>query len=776
MSSLFSAVANGVSGLMKVGSQHASSATPPFPEVPDASVPATTTLEETVATSVTIESAPTSEVPDAASMDVDAVNAGAVVVNAEPAQPAAGPSGSGARDFSSAPAPSATSRASSLPVGLDAAAPRARFGYVFDERMMLHAPLAGAHPEAPARIVGVHSRLREAGCLARMKLIPIRSARKMEVLLVHSEDHWEKVMMIAAMTPEQIGMSESYYEHLSLYVCPRTTQVAMLSCGGVIEATLAVARGHLEKSFAIVRPPGHHAEPEEHMGFCFFNNVAVATRVAQQLTPMKKIMILDWDVHHGNGTQRAFLDDPSVLYISLHRYDGGRFYPCGPFGGMDSCGEGAGEGTSVNIPWPCKGMGDAEYLHAFMQIVMPIAVEFAPELVIISAGFDAADGDELGECHVTPSGYAHMTHMLSTLAGGKLVVALEGGYNVESISKSALAVTRVLLGDAPPELKPLVANETGTETVWAAAAYQSRHWKGLNPKACEPREGALPGDWLDKGLYEYAEQTISIPELLKLYRQQHLFREYRMVQVPLLDEEVDERYQAQVICSPDVMENDTLVLLIHQFGNLRVELAGALTCDVRQECSYLIDVTKELVEWVTKERGFSYVEVNTYPRPLQPHHKRSWSELASEVASYLWDNYIQLSSASKIILIGHGPGCSTVMDLMAARARSVMKKVKAVVLVVGTEDIPQVPKDDDELRLWYMKHSLVAVPQSHPFVVDGKLRKRHGKVTPYDEIKAVKLLSRALPDIQDYIDSKLSRSKALPLTATNDLNGTAHAP
>ena len=179
------------------------------------------------------------------------------------------------------------------------------------------------------------------------------------------------------MTPLEIQYTEAYYEHLSLYVMQGTTRSARLSCGGVIEACLAVARNELRKTFAIVRPPGHHAEPNEHMGFCFFNNVAVAARVIQQLTPIHKIMILDWYVltcaydfngsHSspsgmcttvgwsralnavfsrvtGNGTQRAFFDDPSVLYISLHRYDNGHFYPCGPFGSMESCGEGPGLG------------------------------------------------------------------------------------------------------------------------------------------------------------------------------------------------------------------------------------------------------------------------------------------------------------------------------------------------------------------------------------------------------------------------------------------------
>lgn len=182
------------------------------------------------------------------------------------------------------------------------------------------------------------------------------------------------------MTAQDIVDSEAYYTELSLYVNPQTPAAAKLSCGGVIEATLSVARGLMKKAFAIVRPPGHHSEPDEHMGFCFFNNVAVAAKVVQQLTPVRRILILDWSVsvfprscrlltpslitkghtprfvatsfnisHSsfwvvGNGTQRAFYDDPSVLYVSLHRYENGTYYPNGPFGSMISCGDGPGEG------------------------------------------------------------------------------------------------------------------------------------------------------------------------------------------------------------------------------------------------------------------------------------------------------------------------------------------------------------------------------------------------------------------------------------------------
>ncbi|THH05529.1 hypothetical protein EW145_g4728 [Phellinidium pouzarii] len=638
-------------------------------------------------------------------------------------------------------------------------------GYVYDGRMMLHAP-RDDHWEAPARIHGINQELSNDGCLSRMKLIPIRMVRKSEALLVHSEDHWEKIQMIAQMTDEQIVMSESFYDHLSLYVSSKTTQAAQLSCGGVIEAALAVARGELEKSFSIVRPPGHHAEPEEHMGFCFLNNVAVATRVVQLLTPIKRIMILDWYVslilstliesemktklrirnsgmctmvsppflglfsylvmawqpishslqtYKGNGTQRAFLDDPNVLYVSLHRFDGGRFYPCGPFGGMDSCGEGAGEGTSVNIPWPVKGIGDAEYLPAFMKIDMPIAMEFAPDLVFISAGFDAADGDELGECIVTPAGYAHMTHMLSTLANGKLVAALEGGYNVGSIADSALAMTRVLLGDEPPELKPLVAGEIGTEIVWAVANHQSRYWKNLDPQSCEPQEE-----------FASAEQTLSIPG--------------------------------------DLMEKDTLVLFVHQFGDLRAELSGTLNCDVELEYSYLVllshllDATKDIVGWVREEK-LSYVEVNTHPRPMKSNHIHYKSELVRKLVIYLWDNYIQFSPGSKIAMPGHGSGCSAIMELVVARAWSVTNKVKAIVFVIGKENVPHLPTDEANLRMWFKTECFSNCSQS---ARSDKLREHYGQIVSGDEVKPVKLLSLILPDIKAYVGVPTSNQSAKP--------------
>ncbi|KAG5639404.1 hypothetical protein H0H81_002936 [Sphagnurus paluster] len=559
-----------------------------------------------------------------------------------------------------------------------------------------------------------------------MKWLPIRPVKKEEAMLVHSEDHWEKVQAIQTMSEEDRIDTEDYYEQLSLYVMPGTTRAALLSCGGVVEACLAVARNELKKTFAIVRPPGHHAEPDEHMGFCFFNNVAVAARVVQQITPIKKIMILDWDVHHGNGTQRAFNDDPSVLYVSIHRYEQGMFYPCGPFGGLQSCGEGPGLGYSVNIPWPEKGMTDADYIHAFQKVVMPIAMEFSPELVI---RFDAAEGDDLGECHVSPTGYAHMTHMLSGLAGGKLVVALEGGYNLDSISNSALAVAGVLLGEAPAQLPPMVAGEAATETVFLVAREQSKYWKSVDPKACEPREGL-------------EEISFSIPEILKAHRQHYLYTQHDMMQIPLITAELEKRFSTQIMCTSDLFENETLVIFVHELyvffsskiddsdqnlsGNLRLELQSSTTFNVELERSYLLDFSKELITWV-KKQGYSLVDANLFPKPAVNTSRTKVSEdCGRDIVTYLWDNYVQLSNARRVILMGHGPGCRPILELVERR----------IIL----------PADHRSLG-----------PHVKP-----KDLKRHGELVPIDESQPVKLVLRALPAISQFVNQQLGKKAATP--------------
>ncbi|KAH9481512.1 Histone deacetylase clr3 [Psilocybe cubensis] len=471
-----------------------------------------------------------------------------------------------------------------------------------------------------------------------------------------------------------------------------------------------------------------------------------------------------------NGTQRAFNDDPSVLYISLHRYEQGTFYPCGPFGSLTSCGEGPGTGFSVNVPWPCAGMGDAEYIYAFQKVILPIATEFAPELVIsklqsaflygpaidvrrislsVSAGFDAAAGDELGECLVSPAGYAHMTHMLAGLAGGRMVVALEGGYNLDSISQSALAVTKVLLGEPPDELPPLKANEEGTETVWLVAREQSKYWKSVDPKACEPQADVEP-------------ISFSVPEILKAHRQHYLYTKHDMMQVPMMTPELEEKFSSQIMCTSDIFESKTLVIFVHEFGNLRLELESSTTCDVHLERSYLIDFSKELVGWV-KSEGYSLLDANLYPKPSTTptpnlRHK-TMEEVGRDVLVYLWDNYVQLSGAERVILIGHGPGCKPLVDLLNRRTTSVTKSAKAIIQVVGSQRMPSYPSDVDDARPWYQKSSLVIVPQSHPVMgphIKPKDIRRHGVMVPIDETRQIKLITRALPAIKQFVQETLS--------------------
>ncbi|OSX56322.1 hypothetical protein POSPLADRAFT_1175378 [Postia placenta MAD-698-R-SB12] len=671
-----------------------------------------------------------------------------MLMDVDPEQPVA--STSSAAEVTVSPARNASAaRGTSLPLVLGT--PKYKVGYVYSAKMMMHSCSRGHHEEQPERISRIFNILMEQDCLSKMKRLPIRPVLPEEALLVHSRALWEKVLAIHSMTAQDIADSASYYDELSLYVHPSTPYAAQLSAGGVIEAALAVARGEVQKSFAIVRPPGHHAEPDEHMGFCFFNNVSIATKVVQLRSPLKKIMILDWDVHHGNGTQRAFYDDPSVLYVSLHRYDGGDFYPNGPFGSMVSCGQGPGLGYSVNIPWPQHGMGDADYILAFQKIVMPIAVEFAPELVIISAGFDAAEGDTLGECHVTPTGYAHMTYMLSSLAGGKLVVALEGGYSLDAISVSALAVAKILLGEAPPSLEPMIASDAATETIWHVAMEQSKYWKNVDPKSCDPLEEMEPA-------------AFTIPELLKAHRQEYLFQEHGMVTVPLVSQALTDRFSTQVACTADILTNNTLIVFVHEFGNLLVELDSVMECNVQQEHSYLIDCSKQIITWA-KTSGYGLLDVNVHLNPDVKSKLRNPEDPREDIMTYLWDNYIQLADARRVVLIGHGPGCEALMTLMRKRGASVIRSVQAVVQVVGNHHVPVTPADGNGLRQWYYQNSLVVVPSGHNIFHDQKIKMKHGSVVRTDETKAIKLIIKAMPYIKEFITGRLASANGVNDTA-----------
>ncbi|XP_056130040.1 histone deacetylase 6 isoform X2 [Lampris incognitus] len=326
-------------------------------------------------------------------------------------------------------------------------------GLVYDQKMMDHLNMWDRHhPENPQRISRIFSKHEELRLVQRCLRIPARLATEEELAMCHGLEHIAQMKSTEVLKPRDLHRLGDEYN--SIYLNNQSYHCALLAAGACFNTVHSILTGQVSNGVAIVRPPGHHAEKDLACGFCLFNTVALTACYAQSIThnPPLRVLILDWDVHHGNGTQHIFEEDDSVLYISLHRYENGTFFPSSEDADCDRVGVGRGVGFNVNIPWSGGRMGDSDYLAAFHHVVMPIAVEFNPGLVLISAGFDAARGDPLGGYHVTPEGYAHITHMLMSLAGGRVLVILEGGYNLTSISESMAMCTSMLLGDAPPSL------------------------------------------------------------------------------------------------------------------------------------------------------------------------------------------------------------------------------------------------------------------------------------------------------------------------------------
>ncbi|GMQ11209.1 hypothetical protein CsSME_00053934 [Camellia sinensis var. sinensis] len=343
----------------------------------------------------------------------------------------------------------------------------------FDERMLLHSEVelkSHPHPERPDRLRAIAASLATAGIFpGRCVPISAREITQKELHTVHSLEHIESVELTSRIF--------SSYFTPDTYANEHSASAARLAAGLCADLASAIFSGRAKNGFALVRPPGHHAGVRHAMGFCLHNNAAVAA-LAVQAAGAKKVLIVDWDVHHGNGTQEIFEGNKSVLYISLHRHEGGKFYP--GTGAAHEVGTRGAEGYCVNVPWSHGGVGDNDYIFAFQHVVLPIASEFAPDFTIISAGFDAARGDPLGCCDVTPAGFAQMTHMLNALSGGKLLVILEGGYNLRSISSSATAVIKVLLGESPGcEVVNVVPSKSGLVTVLEVLKIQMNFWPAL---------------------------------------------------------------------------------------------------------------------------------------------------------------------------------------------------------------------------------------------------------------------------------------------------------
>jgi len=337
-------------------------------------------------------------------------------------------------------------------------------GLVDDDAFLLHrAPYD--HPEHPGRLSAIRERLEREGLASRFRRVAAREATREELLAVHTEEHVDRVAATAGLPYVQLDPDT--------YTSSDSARAARLAAGGLVDLTREVLSGALANGFALLRPPGHHAEADRAMGFCLFNNVAIAVQAARR-SGVSRVLVVDWDLHHGNGTQHAFEEDPDVLYFSTHQYP---FYP--GTGAVDEVGRGAGRGRTVNVAWPA-GMGDAEYLAAFDRVLLPIARAFDPQLVLVSCGFDAAAGDLLGGMRLSGEGYAAMTERVLSLAGGRVVLALEGGYNLDAIGAAAAACTRVLLGERAPS--PAITGRVHPAAERAIEATLSLHrpfWPGM---------------------------------------------------------------------------------------------------------------------------------------------------------------------------------------------------------------------------------------------------------------------------------------------------------
>lgn len=337
---------------------------------------------------------------------------------------------------------------------------KTRTGIIYHPDYLKHD--TGSHPERKERLLSIIAHLEETGLMRQLELFEPRYAELREIQYIHTGDYIEKVRRYAGheipLDPDTILCKDSY-------------NVALLAAGGAITAVDAVLND-FGSSFALVRPPGHHATPTKGMGFCIFNNVAIAARHAQK-RGKRRVLIVDWDVHHGNGTQEAFYDDASVLYFSTHQYP---HYP--GTGWIDEVGRGEGEGYNINVPLP-SGTDDAGFVAAFEEILLPAAREFKPEIVLISAGFDACANDGLASMRMSVEGFAVLSSIVESIANqsnARVAAVLEGGYDLRLLAHSVAAIIEVFMGREPDRKESIKLDSKVRKRLDEVKNVQSEYW------------------------------------------------------------------------------------------------------------------------------------------------------------------------------------------------------------------------------------------------------------------------------------------------------------
>lgn len=323
-------------------------------------------------------------------------------------------------------------------------------GVVWDPVYLEHMTDAG-HPEHPRRLEPLYLRLADPAAKRRFVTIAPMAASDEEILLAHSPDYLSRVKATANRPTAALSADT--------LTCDQSFRVATLAVGGTLEAIRQVVAGRLVHALVLARPPGHHAERTRAMGYCIFNNVAIGARLATTSLGLARVLVVDWDLHHGNGTQHQFERDPSVFFFSSHQFP---HYP--GTGHFTETGLGPGEGTSMNVPLG-RGCGDAEFAAIYRRLLVPVAAAFRPELILVSAGFDIHSLDPLGAMRVTPVGFAGLTRIIMEIArktcAGRVVFCLEGGYHAEALADSALAMLDELTGQTATDVDALAAGADG---------------------------------------------------------------------------------------------------------------------------------------------------------------------------------------------------------------------------------------------------------------------------------------------------------------------------
>uniref|UniRef100_A0A8B9RJV1 Histone deacetylase 10 n=1 Tax=Astyanax mexicanus TaxID=7994 RepID=A0A8B9RJV1_ASTMX len=277
--------------------------------------------------------------------------------------------------------------------------------------------------EIPERLTRSYEAVKSAGLEKRCVPVSVREGTEEEILLYHSKEYLEQVKQTPSMSVEELKTFTQQFG--DVYFHPNIYNCAKLAIGATLQLVDSVMKGKVRNGMALVRPPGHHSQRSAANGFCVFNNVAIAALYAKKHYNLNRVLIVDWDVHHGQGVQYCFEEDPSVLYFSWHRYEHKSFWPNLDESDYNTVGKGKGTGFNINVPWNKVGMTNSDYLSVFFHVLLPAAYEFDPELVLVSAGFDSAIGDPEGHMCATPEIFGHLTHLLMSLARGKLCVVLE---------------------------------------------------------------------------------------------------------------------------------------------------------------------------------------------------------------------------------------------------------------------------------------------------------------------------------------------------------------